>query len=596
VLWLILVTATGAGEPCDALCAQEQQRQQAATEVSSVRERLFSLRQKGPRVDVVDAEIKTRGAECEKSLGDKRKAATQAHNAAQPGPEFDAKIRQEQEQGPRKVQELNVRAVQMRNNGPDLTGLDNQIRQAEADTNNRLAELKQQLAAARAAHSKLIDERGRSLEELDLGLFCSRCFNTATQLGGMEKFRAHLHDVNAVAVPAPADKRAAKVDEYRKLISAAYDRVRSLEDQVAKADAARSRVDQLRAQKNNAWPAHNKAIAETEAAARQEDQRWRAAVQELEKQRRDAQDKRARAITDGDAAVRNEEKRCDDQRRELAAKREQTQKAYDAEVAQLTSSVSTAEKRLSDSVWAVETTKARAKLDGEMQRIRADIQAVLEKPPPPSGWRVVQPGPMDDPAQLPFAEEIPTRSAPSAAPIAAPPPTTPPPAALEEVKAAAPAQIAALAAPPPVMQTRSLGLAPLERAVSSIVKPTAEKLVRLVSEPSMTRLVDAGKEVGSEVARRIARNVEVVAREGRGGPFDVDVKGAPKRAVTELLTEVVVVPLVRMAIDASKLAEAKKLELLAYFHLIRGEPGEVVNEALRYGVRGTGFADPESEQ
>jgi hypothetical protein len=589
VLWLILVTATGAGEPCDALCAQEQQRQRAATDVSSVRERLFSLKQKGPRVDVVDAELKTRGAECDKSLGDKRKAATQAHNAAQPGPEFDAKIRQEQEQGPRKVQELNGRAVQMRNNGPDLTALDNQIRQAEADTNNRLAELKQQLADARARHSRLIDERGRSLEELDLGFFCSLCGRTATQLGGMEQFRQHLHDVNAVAVPAPADRRAAKADEYKKLISDAYDRVRSLEDQVAKADAARSKVDQLRAQRNNAWPEHNKAIAATEAAARQEDQRWRAAVQELEKQRRDAQDKRARAITDGDTAVRNEEKRCDDQRRELAAKREQTQKAYDAEVAQLTSSVSAAEKRLSDSVWAVETTKARAKLDGEMQRMRADIQAVLEKPPPPSGWRVVQPGPMDDGAQLAWAEETPSAPAPSAAPVAGPASSAPPPASLPEVQAATTAQLREVISPPPtVVDSSSLNRIVPEARPTPSLKAAGEQMQRIFSSRSVTVVVDGLKESG----RRLAQEMMPSPRDYLAGRVDINVGEAAKNA-TRGVVNGFLDPLRQKALDAYPMSDERKLELDAVDNAFHAKNDDTVKKVFRLIRRWTGLTTEE---
>lgn len=587
VLGFVLAIAATVGEPCDDAC---QGQQQAAGQVSALSGRLFALRQKGPALDTVDKERTTRGAECDRSVAEKKKAQSQAHAAPSPGAAFDARLKQERDEGPRRAAELTARALQLRTRGPDLPAMDAQLQQAQRDGDGRAQALEQQLAAARAEHSRLIDERGRSLEELDLGFFCSRCGNTASQLGGMERFKAHLHDVNAVAVPAPPDRRAAKAEEYRKLIAAAFVRVRALEDQLTQVrTSTRAAVDRLTAQKNDAWPAHHKAVAAAEAAARDEDGRWRAGVAELKKQRREALERHAKSLTDADAAVKGEESRCDAQRRELAAKREQVGRAYEAEVAQLTSALRAAETALASSRLAAETVKARARLDAENAKLKDAAVQLTAAPPPPSAWRVVNPGPMDDAAQLPWAEDV----EPPAAPPPAPLPAAPPPTSLPQVQGQASSDLTGLLSPPrPAIDTASLSrLEPEPRPAPWVARAAAE-LRQGAKNPGVTAVLDATR----ESLRRMAQNMMPSWGDYFGGRIDLNVKDAVRASLRDVRNEFLA-PLVRAAINAAPLPEDEKFAHESIFNvLFRRRYAETVDEALRYGVRGVGLADDEAPE
>ena len=74
---------------------------------------------------------------------------------------------------------------------------------------------------ANAKIAKLIAEKKQALDELASGMYCNRCYRTASEIERQDKtsFQQHLNDVKGVAVPAPASKIREKAQSYNSQVA-----------------------------------------------------------------------------------------------------------------------------------------------------------------------------------------------------------------------------------------------------------------------------------------------------------------------------------------------------------------------------------------
>jgi hypothetical protein len=97
------------------------------------------------------------------------------------------------------------------------------IRDAVAENNKNNADNLKALEEL----ARLVSEKGKSIDELRRGYYCSQCGRTATEIESSEHipFSQHLQNVNGKPVPAGPERILAKAREYDAKIEAVHQRV-----------------------------------------------------------------------------------------------------------------------------------------------------------------------------------------------------------------------------------------------------------------------------------------------------------------------------------------------------------------------------------